>query len=84
MQNTVSLPKADPHNIRWLNNKVWKWQPHLHFFDNLLHEHIKKTLKESHQRKTADEIRFNKALYHKLLLSGQVVTVSNQSFKLEV
>lgn len=82
--NTVSLPQVDNHKVRWFSNQVWQWQPHLHFFQNCLHEHIAKAMKKSHQHKNADAIRVNKALYHKLLLDGQEVTVNGCKFKLEI
>lgn len=78
--NTVSLPKLDPHQIRWFSNKVWQWQPHLRFFENCLVEHLRKT--GTYKRKTGPEIEVNKALYRKLLLDGKEVTINNCRFKL--
>ncbi len=82
MQNTVSLPKVDPHNVRWFSNQRWQWQPHLHFFENCLVEHLRKT--GAFRRKTPSEIVINKALYHKLLLDGREIVVNKCKFRLEI
>jgi len=79
-QETVS-PTLDPHQIRWFSNQVWKWQPHLKFFEGCLVEHLRKA--GAYRRKTAEEIETNKGLYRMLLLRGQQVTVNNCTFKLE-
>lgn len=80
--NTVSLPKVDYHQVRWFSNQAWKWQPHLHFFENCVTEHLRKT--GAFRRKTPAEIQVNRALYHKLLLDGKEVVVNHCKFKMEV
>ena len=80
---TSTFIQVDPHNIRWFNNQVWKWMPHLKFFDNCLVEHLRKTGAYKHH-KSHEEIEVNKALYKKLLLDGKEVHINNCLFKMEL
>ena len=74
---------VDNHQIRWYSNQCWKWQPHLHFFENNLSEHLRKCDKIAHRRRTREEVEKNKQVYRNLLLAGNEVTVNKCTFKLE-